>query len=97
MCCRCDRTLQGGGGSASRFGSGPLVVCYGDGQTDEGDLGLGVATVKHGVSKIDPNFTGEIDWNGPSGRWFLGLYSNDSDHVKNRITVKDLDKKEVSK
>jgi hypothetical protein len=64
---------------------------------DEGDLGLGVGTIKHGVSQIDSYFNGKIDWNGPSGRWFLGLYSNDSDHVKNRITVKDAQYDETKK
>ncbi|KAK2889870.1 hypothetical protein Q8A73_018170 [Channa argus] len=33
-CCRCDRGVQGGGGSASRIGFEPLLVCSGDGQTD---------------------------------------------------------------
>ncbi|KAF3698257.1 hypothetical protein EXN66_Car013938 [Channa argus] len=33
-CCRCDRGVQGGGGSASRISSEPLLVCSGDGQAD---------------------------------------------------------------
>ena len=24
------------------------------------------------------------------GRWFIGMFVNDSDHVKNRITARDL-------
>ena len=24
------------------------------------------------------------------GRWFVGMFVNDSDHVKNRVTAKDL-------
>ena len=49
-----------------------------------GDFAIGLATVKHGVSLIDPgSFSG---WNR-DGLWFLGLYSNDSDMVKARRTA----------
>ena len=44
-----------------------------------GDMGLGCARIVHGVDKIDNNKT--------SKRWWLGLYTNDSDLVKNRITL----------
>ena len=54
----------------------------------EGDFAIGLASIKHGVARIDPEFTGNIDWSGEHGRWFLGLYSNDSDNVKNRKTAK---------
>jgi hypothetical protein len=53
----------------------------------EGDFAVGLASIKHGVSQIDPEYRGELDWNGRRGRWLLGLYSNDSDHVKNRKTA----------
>ena len=53
----------------------------------EGDFAIGLATIKHGVEIIDPHSTAEVDWNGDNGRWFLGLYSNDSDNVKNRKTA----------
>tara|TARA_B100000780_G_C21099105_1_gene443455 strand:- start:295 stop:1137 length:843 start_codon:yes stop_codon:yes gene_type:complete len=48
---------------------------------DEGDLGIGYATIRHGVKKI-------TDVEGSNAkRWFLGLYSNDSDEIKNRKTT----------
>ncbi len=53
----------------------------------EGDFAIGLATIKHGVETIDPDSNGDVDWYGDSGRWFLGLYSNDSDNVKNRKTA----------
>ncbi len=54
----------------------------------EGDFAIGLATIKHGVEVIDPDSTKPVDWYGDEGRWFLGLYSNDSDNVKNRKTAK---------
>ena len=54
---------------------------------DIGDLGIGYATVAHGVAPVNldkvPNFDDKND-----GRWFLGLYSNQSDEVKVRHTGK---------
>lgn len=44
-----------------------------------GDMGLGSARIVHGVDQIDACKT--------SKRWWLGLYTNDSDLVKNRITL----------
>ena len=35
MCCRCDREVTGGGGTASRTSFEPLFVCCSDGQADE--------------------------------------------------------------
>jgi len=53
---------------------------------NEGDLVIGMATIKHGVDLVDPNYQEEIDWYGSKGRWFLGLYTVDSDSLKNRRT-----------
>ena len=54
---------------------------------DIGDLGIGYATVAHGVDPVnvdkEPNFDDKND-----GRWFLGLYSNQSDEIKERHTGK---------
>ena len=44
-----------------------------------GDMGCGYANIVHGVNQIDDASDSE--------RWFLGLYTNDSDLVKNRITL----------
>ena len=51
-------------------------------QLNVGDMGAGYARIVHGVHKIkgDDSCT----------RWFLGLYTNDSDLVKNRRTVKEV-------
>ena len=49
---------------------------------DIGDLAIGYATVLHGVGTVDPK--SEVDWKSKSGRWWLGLYSNSTDEVKNR-------------
>ena len=50
-----------------------------------GDMGFGYATILHGVNPIDPAM--ESDWkNTGKGRWFLGLYSNDSDEKEKRHT-----------
>lgn len=51
---------------------------------DVGDIVIAYPTVQHGVSDVDPDI--ELDWTAKQGRWFVGFYSNDSDHVKNRVT-----------
>ncbi|NDD59279.1 MAG: hypothetical protein EBZ47_08575 [Chlamydiae bacterium] len=51
---------------------------------DIGDAAIGYATVYHGVATIDPESA--FDWNANDGRWFLSMYSNASDEVKNRHT-----------
>ncbi len=56
---------------------------------DVGDIGIGYATVKHGVKKIDEN---HLKGNKKNCRWFMGLYSNDSDEKKNRITARPINK-----
>lgn len=53
---------------------------------DVGDIGIGYATILHGVDRIDPDKT--PDWGTKDGRWWLGLYSNSTDHVKDRATGK---------
>ena len=55
------------------------------------DIGDGVifyGSVIHGVDKVDPNE--KLVWNSNKGRWFIGMFVNDSNHVKNRITARDL-------
>ena len=52
---------------------------------DVGDIGIGYATVYHGVAPV--NTDKDPDWdNINDGRWFLSLYSNQSDEVKSRHT-----------
>lgn len=49
-----------------------------------GDMAIAYATIKHGVTPIDADYQGPIDWYEGEGRWFLGLYTNDSDEKKGR-------------
>ena len=52
---------------------------------DVGDMGIGYATIVHGVAPANRNK--DPDWSDPNdGRWFLSMYSNQSDEVKDRHT-----------
>jgi len=52
---------------------------------DVGDIAIGYATIIHGVAPV--NRKKNPDWNDINdGRWFLSMYSNESDEVKNRHT-----------
>lgn len=55
---------------------------------DVGDLGFGYATLMHGVKTINHSRLkkNNANFSSKSGRWYLGLYSNDSDEIKNRKT-----------
>ena len=55
-------------------------------QIDIGDMSIGYSTLIHGVDPV--NINSEPNINKTDGRWFLGLYSNDSDHKKDRHTAK---------
>ena len=55
---------------------------------DEGDAVIFYGSIAHGVEVIDPHK--KLSWNSNKGRWFLGMFVNDSDHVKNRVTSEDL-------
>ena len=55
---------------------------------DEGDAVIFYGSIVHGVEKVDPKE--KLLWETNKGRWFMGMFVNDSDHVKNRITAKDL-------
>ena len=55
---------------------------------DEGDAVIFYGSIAHGVDKVDPDE--KLIWNSNKGRWFIGMFVNDSDLVKNRITAKDL-------
>ena len=59
---------------------------------DVGDLGIGFATIVHGVAPVNRNKN--PDWNDINdGRWFYSLYTNQSDEVKNRHTGHSVTKK----
>ena len=71
------------GGGFYLVGPGDKVVEVED-RVDIGDVGIGCATVCHGVAPCDQHE--EPDWNSKNGRWFLSMYSNASDEMKNRHT-----------
>lgn len=51
-----------------------------------GDMYFSFPTVLHGVDAIDPEK--DVNWDTIDGRWILGFYSMNSDHVEKRHTVK---------
>jgi hypothetical protein len=66
---------------------------------DVGDIGFSFPTIAHGVDPVDPHK--ELRWEVPEGRWWLGLFSNISNMVKDRHTGKEIviefkDQKQVS-
>ena len=73
------------GGGFYLVGPGDKVVEVED-DINVGDIGIGYATVYHGVAPCNRDY--DTDWNSPAGRWFLSMYSNASDEVKNRHTGK---------
>ncbi|MBI4423971.1 MAG: hypothetical protein HY554_09605 [Elusimicrobia bacterium] len=56
-----------------------------EGRLDVGDMYVIYPTILHGVDTIDPGTP--VDWAGGKGRWWMGLYTNASDHVPDRQTV----------
>jgi len=57
-------------------------------QLEVGDSVMFYGSIVHGVDMIDKNR--KIDWKSHKGRWFIGMFVNDSNHVKERITASDL-------
>jgi hypothetical protein len=57
-------------------------------QLDIGDGVMFYGSISHGVEKVDPQE--KLSWKSNKGRWFIGMFVNDSDHTNNRITAKDL-------
>ena len=79
----CQRGSDYEGGGFYLVGMGEEVV---DAEIaiNVGDIGIGYATVYHGVAPC--NREKETDWGSIDGRWFLSMYSNASDEVKDRHT-----------
>ncbi len=65
---------------------GSMLDC--EPQLDVGDFVCCYPSVLHGVEAVDPQ--SGLDWNPDKGRWFVGLYSVDSDHVQERDTISGL-------
>jgi hypothetical protein len=62
-------------------------------EIDIGDLGLFIPTIEHGVSQIDGESEQKnYDWDSGIGRWWIGLFTTDSDLVKNRISIQSLER-----
>jgi hypothetical protein len=57
-------------------------------QLEVGDSVMFYGSIIHGVQPVDKNKI--IDWSSYNGRWFVGMFVNDSDHLPNRVTAKDL-------
>ena len=54
-----------------------------------GDLYFTFPTVLHGVEAIDPEKN--VNWNDKKGRWILGFYTMNSDHINERHTVETIE------
>ena len=60
---------------------------------DEGDMSLFCPTIEHGVFPIDQaSNIKNYDWNSGIGRWWMGLFTNDSNMKKKRRTSESLEK-----
>lgn len=59
-------------------------------QLHVGDSVMFYGSISHGVQPID--IDKPLDWSFDTGRWFIGMFVNDSDHVENRVTASDLSK-----
>jgi hypothetical protein len=57
-------------------------------QLELGDAVIFYGSIGHGVEKVDPQE--KLSWKSNAGRWYVGMMVNDSDHVHNRLTSKDL-------
>ncbi len=53
-----------------------------------GDSVIFYGSIVHGVEAVDKDK--KLNWKSYDGRWFIGMFVNDSNHVKNRITANDL-------
>ena len=59
-----------------------------EGSLELGDAVMFYGSIIHGVEKIDPHE--KLIWKSNKGRWFIGMFVNDSDHVQHRVTPKDV-------
>ena len=57
-------------------------------QLEIGDSVIFYGSVIHGVDVVDRH--AKLNWKSYDSRWFIGMFVNDSNHVKDRITAKDL-------
>ena len=81
------RGLDFDSGGVYAVGEGDEYIDLED-KLEIGDIYILYPTVEHGIKTI--NKGAEIDWESDGGRWFMGLYSNASDEMKNRHTCQGL-------
>ena len=55
---------------------------------DVGDIVVFYPSLRHGVAEIDPGES--VNWKNRDGRWYMALFSPDTDHVKERATSRHL-------
>ena len=53
-----------------------------------GDSVMFYGSIRHGVEPVEPEH--ELNWDLNVGRWFIGMFVNDSDHVRDRVTAYDV-------
>ena len=53
---------------------------------DVGDFSLGLGTIMHGVDKIKTSQTNKV-LSEYKGRWWLGIYTVQTDYIKQRATT----------
>jgi hypothetical protein len=67
-----------------------------EGSLEIGDLCFGLATIKHGVASPKGLGSKKYDISDlRSGRWFLGIYSTESNYTENRHTTKLIEKANI--
>ena len=57
-------------------------------QLEIGDAVIFYGSIVHGVEPVERYE--KLNWKSYESRWFIGMFVNDSNHVKNRITAQDL-------
>jgi len=77
------RGVDFAGGGFYAIGKGDERV-YLEDEIEIGDIGIGYATLLHGVAPCDVHKIPDVS--NTDGRWFLSMYSNASDEVKDRHT-----------
>jgi hypothetical protein len=59
---------------------------YVEDQVEIGDVGIFYATIRHGVAPVKARGLTPDDQTDKSGRWWMGLYSPESDTMSSRVT-----------
>ena len=57
-------------------------------EVNVGDAVMFYGSIAHGVDPVDAHLP--LNWSLKAGRWFIGMFVNDSDHVEGRVTATDI-------